>query len=89
MIPRLPRSLPGPSVLGAGLILTGLLFLPGCGGDTYSESMVYPVRTDPIITIESGSGQKPVEFAEPDRPGQLPGLRGTARPGRNPAGPRS
>jgi mono/diheme cytochrome c family protein len=41
--------------------------LPGCGGDVYSEALVYPLRTDPIV-LETGGD----EFQEPDRPGQLP-----------------
>jgi mono/diheme cytochrome c family protein len=44
-----------------------LVLLPGCGGDTYSEAMIYPVRVDPII-----NETPPREVLEPDRPGQLP-----------------
>jgi mono/diheme cytochrome c family protein len=55
------------------IVLPALALLPGCNGDTYSESMVYPVRTDPIISIGAPeAGDKPAEFFEPDRPGQLP-----------------
>jgi mono/diheme cytochrome c family protein len=54
--------------LGWLLALAPLLaFLPGCGSDNYSESMIYPVRSDPLITDTSER-----EFPEPDRPGQLP-----------------
>jgi mono/diheme cytochrome c family protein len=44
-----------------------LAALPGCGGDVYSEALLYPLRTDPIILDAGGD-----EFQEPDRPGQLP-----------------
>src|SRR5438105_8224939 len=72
VIPRLPRSLPGPSVLGAGLILTGLLFLPGCGGDTYPDDLAYGVRHDPLVVDVPTEGEGlPKRF---DPPGQLPTL---------------
>jgi mono/diheme cytochrome c family protein len=58
------------SVLWLLALLPALAWLPGCGGDAYSETMVYPVRSDPLVTMVAGS--KPVEFPEPDRPGQLP-----------------
>jgi mono/diheme cytochrome c family protein len=41
--------------------------LPGCGGESYSESMVYPARSDPVLREPAKK-----EFPEPDRPGQLP-----------------
>ena len=44
-----------------------LAALPGCGREEYSESMVYPVRADPLITETSNR-----ELPEPDQPGQLP-----------------
>jgi mono/diheme cytochrome c family protein len=50
------------------VLLPALAALPGCGGDVYSESLVYPLRTDPVLfDVPSGD-----EFLEPDRPGQLP-----------------
>ncbi|HYV34336.1 MAG TPA: c-type cytochrome [Gemmataceae bacterium] len=49
------------------ILLPILAALPGCGPDAYSESMVYPVRTDPVVTGVGGR-----ELVEPDRPGQLP-----------------
>jgi mono/diheme cytochrome c family protein len=48
-------------------LLPILAILPGCGGEHYSESLTYPVRSDPVIT----KGSK-IEMDEPDRPGQLP-----------------
>src|SRR5438046_760812 len=51
-----------------GLILLPILVtLPGCGGDVYSETMFYPVRSDLVIKTPNTR-----EFPEPDRPGQLP-----------------
>jgi mono/diheme cytochrome c family protein len=44
-----------------------LLLSSGCGGDDYSESLVYPVRSDPVIMDVPSKEQ-----TEPDRPGQLP-----------------
>jgi mono/diheme cytochrome c family protein len=70
---------PRPSVRETALTLSQhsprrwVLFLPvlvalgGCGDDSYSEAMFYPVRTDPIILATGGR-----EIPEPDRPGQLP-----------------
>jgi mono/diheme cytochrome c family protein len=54
--------------------LVALALLPGCQ-DTYNESMVFPVRTDPvlidkIVIAESAGLAGGVE--EPDQPGQLP-----------------
>jgi mono/diheme cytochrome c family protein len=49
------------------IFLPALVALAGCGGDFYSETMQYPVRTDPVILGTSGR-----EVPEPDRPGQLP-----------------
>jgi mono/diheme cytochrome c family protein len=44
-----------------------LVVLAGCGDDFYSETMVYPTRSDPVILGTSGR-----EVLEPDPPGQLP-----------------
>ena len=49
------------------IILPMVVALGGCGEDFYSEAMVYPVRTDPVILGASGR-----EVSEPDQPGQLP-----------------
>jgi mono/diheme cytochrome c family protein len=48
-------------------LLPFMAALPGCGADDYSESMIYPVRVDPVIIGVDGT-----EYGEPDRPGQLP-----------------
>jgi mono/diheme cytochrome c family protein len=53
-------------------LLPVLAVLPGCGGDTYSGSTVYAVRSDPIVKETSA---KKVYYDEPDRPGQLPLFR--------------
>jgi mono/diheme cytochrome c family protein len=53
-----------------GLVLMTTIWalaISGCGGDVYSESMVYPVRQDPLVTAVPAT-----ERLEPDRPGQLP-----------------
>jgi mono/diheme cytochrome c family protein len=49
------------------LLLPLVVALAGCGSDVYSESMVYPVRSDPVIIATRGD-----EVGEPDQPGQLP-----------------
>jgi mono/diheme cytochrome c family protein len=50
-------------------ILIGVVLLPGCDKDDYSESIVYPVRRDPVIMP---TFSKTREFNEPDPPGMLP-----------------
>jgi mono/diheme cytochrome c family protein len=59
-------------LLPAGLLLLLVLaLLPGCEVDnSYSESIRYPVRTDPIWK-EAPMGER----VDPDLPGQLPLLR--------------
>jgi mono/diheme cytochrome c family protein len=49
------------------MILPLMLAGAGCGEEFYPESMVYPVRSDPVVLGTSGR-----EVLEPDRPGQLP-----------------
>ncbi len=53
--------------------LLGLALLPGCE-DHYSESRIFPVRTDPVIYFHKVTelGVLVGELPEPDRPGQLP-----------------
>ncbi len=51
------------------LVLFAAVFLPGCD-DTYNESMVYPLRRDPIITDVDAFFLG--ELPDPDQPGQLP-----------------
>ena len=71
------------------IILPVLVALPGCGEDFYSESMLYPVRTDPVIVMSKlPAGVTGQEMLEPDRPGQflLPARRDL--PGRDAAGSR-
>jgi mono/diheme cytochrome c family protein len=52
-----------------------LALLPGCGGDGYSDAIVYGLREDPIL---KGSPEKTIDPAvypfllKPDPPGQLP-----------------
>ena len=53
-------------------ILIGFVLLPGCDQDTYSESMTYPVRRDPIFMDGILTQIKTQEFDEPDPPGMLP-----------------
>jgi mono/diheme cytochrome c family protein len=51
----------------AGLL--SLLLLPGCGGETYPEDLVYPVRPDPL------SVKRPATDApDIDRPGEFPNV---------------
>ncbi len=49
-------------------VLIGVVLLPGCNEDTYSESMSYPVRIDPIVR----DLDKTKEFNDPVPPGVLP-----------------
>jgi mono/diheme cytochrome c family protein len=65
----LPHRVPSaarPAPYLVALTLAAAL-LPGCQNN-YSEAMVYPIRTDPIL----GELNKTTEYDDPDRPGQLP-----------------
>ena len=64
---------PSHTLLALLIILPALAALPGCGEDFYSESMLYPVRTDPVIVMSKlPAAVTGLEMPEPDRPGQLP-----------------
>ncbi len=58
-----------PRVAALGAALLALSFLQGCD-DKYSESMRYPLRTDPVI-VDPKQLVIP-ERPDPDPPGQLP-----------------
>src|SRR5262245_20811448 len=68
---RLPvRHVTNPAWLLPPLLL-GLVLLPGCQ-DGYSESMVFPVRTDPLVVDVERLANLVGEPYEQDQPGQLP-----------------
>lgn len=57
-----------PLLAALGLALATVL-VPGCS-ESYSESMVYPLRSDPILDLSPEA--KGVEYPDPARPGQMP-----------------
>jgi mono/diheme cytochrome c family protein len=70
-----PRRFARPLVLLPAALL-GLVLLPGCE-DSYNESRIFPVRTDPVIFTEKVNDLLTAlgELTDPDRPGQLPLMR--------------